>query len=145
MTCGLQAAASAGSDDSHLYEKIPAALREGLMEFQRFGVAFALAHGGRALIADEMGLVRAVPFSVRVSHGNALLVLRTGTHCDDVAATMCMGPKNEMQHLMCCFLATGQDAAGNSGDVCLPFRVALPHRDPQLPARCAVATAPCEP
>ncbi len=126
MTCGLQAAASAGSDDSRLNEKIPAALREGLMEFQRFGVAFALAHGGRALIADEMGLVRAVPFSARVSQGNALPVPRTGTylsadgmlhyghatfvdqggrwvvHCDDVACDHLHATKHATKHATRC-------------------------------------------
>lgn len=52
----LQAAAGA-PDDSHLYAGLPAAVRKEMMPFQRTGVAFALRHGGRALLADEMGLV----------------------------------------------------------------------------------------
>ncbi len=46
------------ADDSGLYASLPERIREALMPFQRTGVAFALRHGGRALIADEMGLVR---------------------------------------------------------------------------------------
>jgi hypothetical protein len=41
-----------------MFGRLPPPLREALMPFQRAGVAFVLQQGGRALIADEMGLVR---------------------------------------------------------------------------------------
>jgi len=47
--------ASKAADESELYERIPASLRHKMMAFQREGVRFALAHGGRVLIGDEMG------------------------------------------------------------------------------------------
>ena len=47
--------ASKAQDDSGRYERIPASLRQKMMAFQREGVRFALAHGGRVLIGDEMG------------------------------------------------------------------------------------------
>lgn len=43
-------------DDSSRYCHIPSNLEQQLMPFQREGVQFALRHGGRALIGDEMGL-----------------------------------------------------------------------------------------
>ena len=50
--------ATAGhQDDSDRYCTLPASLEGQLMPFQREGVKFALRHGGRALIGDEMGLV----------------------------------------------------------------------------------------
>jgi hypothetical protein len=54
-----QAACSA-PDDGGLVARLPPALRSALMPFQRAGVEFALRRGGRALIADEMGLVRCI-------------------------------------------------------------------------------------
>jgi SWI/SNF-related matrix-associated actin-dependent regulator 1 of chromatin subfamily A len=53
-------AAGALPDVSGRYERIPAKLEARLMEFQRAGVRFALARGGRALIGDEMGLGKTV-------------------------------------------------------------------------------------
>lgn len=47
--------ASKAADDSDRYERIPEGLRVKMMAFQREGVRFALAHGGRVLIGDEMG------------------------------------------------------------------------------------------
>lgn len=47
-------AAAACSDDSERYCHIPAVLEEQLMPFQREGVKFALRHGGRCLIGDEV-------------------------------------------------------------------------------------------
>ena len=47
--------AAKAEDDSDLYMDIPLPLRLKMMPFQREGVRFALAHGGRALIGDEMG------------------------------------------------------------------------------------------
>lgn len=54
----LLQASAASSDDSDRYAVIPSALEVQLMPFQREGVKFALRHSGRALIGDEMGLVR---------------------------------------------------------------------------------------
>ena len=42
-------------DDSGRYASLPAFLETRLMSFQRLGVKFALSHGGRVLIGDEMG------------------------------------------------------------------------------------------
>ena len=50
----MQIAAKA-PDDSALYERLPQVLRTKLMPFQRLGVQFALANGGRVLVGDEMG------------------------------------------------------------------------------------------
>lgn len=47
-------AAGINPDDSDRYACIPRSLEEQLMPFQRAGVKFALQHGGRALIGDEM-------------------------------------------------------------------------------------------
>ena len=47
--------ASKADDDSERYKRIPESLRLKMMAFQREGVRFALAHGGRVLIGDEMG------------------------------------------------------------------------------------------
>jgi SWI/SNF-related matrix-associated actin-dependent regulator 1 of chromatin subfamily A len=47
--------AGKAEDDSDRYMDIPLPLRLKMMAFQREGVRFALAHGGRALIGDEMG------------------------------------------------------------------------------------------
>lgn len=47
-------AATACPDDSERYCHIPAALEQQLMPFQREGIKFALKHGGRALIGDEV-------------------------------------------------------------------------------------------
>ena len=41
-------------------QRIPRPLREALMPFQREGVLFGVRHGGRALIADEMGVGKTV-------------------------------------------------------------------------------------
>lgn len=38
------------------FESVPLPMREALVPFQAEGVKFALAHNGRALIADEMGV-----------------------------------------------------------------------------------------
>jgi SWI/SNF-related matrix-associated actin-dependent regulator 1 of chromatin subfamily A len=38
------------------WARVPAKLRDTMFEFQRTGVRYALARGGRALIGDEMGL-----------------------------------------------------------------------------------------
>lgn len=40
-----------------LYALMPAFLERALLPFQREGVRFGLARGGRCLIADEMGVV----------------------------------------------------------------------------------------
>ena len=63
--------ASKAEDESARYERIPASLRQKMMPFQREGVQFALAHGGRVLIGDEMG---AAPWrsSIRVGFGTVL-------------------------------------------------------------------------
>eukprot|EP00873_Tetraselmis_striata_P038625 jgi/Tetstr1/458889/TSEL_004396.t1 len=53
-------ASSSLPDDSELYAKIPAGMEAQMMEFQREGVRFALAHGGRVLLGDEMGLGKTV-------------------------------------------------------------------------------------
>ena len=53
-------AAGALPDVGERYARIPAKLEARLMEFQRGGVRFALARGGRALIGDEMGLGKTV-------------------------------------------------------------------------------------
>ena len=45
-----------------MFGRLPPALQDALMPFQRAGVQFALRRGGRALIADEMGLVRFLYF-----------------------------------------------------------------------------------
>lgn len=50
-------------DDSCRYCHIPATLEAQLMDFQREGVKFTLARGGRALIGDEMGLGKTVQAS----------------------------------------------------------------------------------
>ncbi|KAK9136539.1 hypothetical protein Sjap_007133 [Stephania japonica] len=50
------AAASAVSDLTDLYDRMPIALESKLLPFQRDGIRFVLQHGGRALLADEMGL-----------------------------------------------------------------------------------------
>ena len=55
----LQAACGA-PDDGGLIGRLPPALLRALMPFQRVGVEFALRRGGRALIADEMGLVHCI-------------------------------------------------------------------------------------
>jgi hypothetical protein len=55
----LQAACGA-PDDGSLVARLPPALLKALMPFQHIGVEFALRRGGRALIADEMGLVRCI-------------------------------------------------------------------------------------
>lgn len=47
-------------DDSKLYRNIPEAMEHKMMEFQREGVRYALAHGGRVLLGDEMGLGKTV-------------------------------------------------------------------------------------
>ena len=59
-------------DDSARYCHIPASLEQQLMPFQREGVQFALRHGGRALIGDEMGLVRRLPGRLRLDAGRLL-------------------------------------------------------------------------
>lgn len=41
-------------------EAIPQAMRDTLLPFQREGVAFGLGHGGRLLLADEMGVGKTV-------------------------------------------------------------------------------------
>ncbi|KFM27269.1 SWI/SNF-related matrix-associated actin-dependent regulator of chromatin subfamily A-like protein 1 [Auxenochlorella protothecoides] len=51
---------SGWADDSPRYASIPSNLEAQLMPFQREGVRFALARGGRALIGDEMGLGKTV-------------------------------------------------------------------------------------
>ena len=48
------AAAARAPDDSERYAHVPSALETQLMPFQREGVKFALRHGGRVLIGDEM-------------------------------------------------------------------------------------------
>ena len=52
--CAAPCAAAAAADDSDRYCHIPRNLEEQLMPFQREGVRFALRHGGRVLIGDEM-------------------------------------------------------------------------------------------
>jgi len=52
--------AAGAPDDSERYATIPPRLEAALMPFQREGVRFALAKGGRALIGDEMGLGKTV-------------------------------------------------------------------------------------
>ena len=47
-------ACAAHPDDSARYCHIPTSLEGQLMPFQREGVQFALRHGGRALVGDEM-------------------------------------------------------------------------------------------
>ena len=42
------------------FEAMPAALAAALLPFQREGVRYALRRGGRALIADEMGVGKTV-------------------------------------------------------------------------------------
>ena len=41
-------------------QRIPQPLREALMPFQKEGVLFGVRQGGRALIADEMGVGKTV-------------------------------------------------------------------------------------
>ncbi len=53
-SCPPMQAAAACPDDSERYCHIPAALEQQLMPFQREGIKFALKHGGRALIGDEV-------------------------------------------------------------------------------------------
>lgn len=52
--------AAGAPDDSDRYASIPPRLEAALMPFQRDGVRFVLAKGGRALIGDEMGLGKTV-------------------------------------------------------------------------------------
>ena len=54
-------ARAAAPNDIGLYESLPLTLRQALMPFQRSSVAFVLRAGGRALLGDEMGLVRKPP------------------------------------------------------------------------------------
>ena len=46
------------------WARVPAKLRDTMFEFQRTGVRFALARGGRALIGDEMGLGKVRPLEL---------------------------------------------------------------------------------
>eukprot|EP00960_Hanusia_phi_P077758 768738-Hanusia_phi.AAC.5 len=43
-----------------IWQALPPDLLAGLLPFQREGIAFAIRHGGRALIGDEMGLGKTV-------------------------------------------------------------------------------------
>lgn len=70
----MQAAAGA-PDDSALFANLPPRLQASLMTFQREGVAFALRHGGRALIADEMGLVRQTASNISHADHNCFSLL----------------------------------------------------------------------
>ncbi|GFR52842.1 hypothetical protein Agub_g15469, partial [Astrephomene gubernaculifera] len=47
-------------DISARLQRMPPSLRTALMPFQRQGVEFGLARGGRCLIADEMGVGKTV-------------------------------------------------------------------------------------
>ena len=42
------------------YERIPETLRDAMFPFQREGVKFGLARGGRVLIGDQMGLGKTI-------------------------------------------------------------------------------------
>ena len=53
--CGVLQLAGKAEDDSERYARLPQRLRTKMMAFQRQGVQFALAHGGRVLVGDEMG------------------------------------------------------------------------------------------
>lgn len=39
-----------------ILRSVPTKIIENLYEYQKEGVAFAIAHGGRAMLADEMGV-----------------------------------------------------------------------------------------
>lgn len=49
-----------GSSTDFLFSRIPLSLRSSLLPFQAAGVRYALDRGGRALIADEMGVGKTV-------------------------------------------------------------------------------------
>jgi len=53
MSAGLLPSLCCSMD---ILSALPEALKATLLPFQRDGVAFAVRHGGRCLIADEMGL-----------------------------------------------------------------------------------------
>ena len=59
MTVAEQAANVSGTSERDVAEalkKLPTGLMGALMPFQREGVSFAVAHGGRALIGDEVSI-----------------------------------------------------------------------------------------
>lgn len=76
-------ASGRNQDDSSRYCHIPSSLEQQLMPFQREGVKFALRHGGRALIGDEMGLGKVLcstvgsTAAVQQQYGGTDVVART--------------------------------------------------------------------
>ncbi|KAK9139040.1 hypothetical protein Scep_008721 [Stephania cephalantha] len=78
------AAASAVSDLTDLYDRMPISLESKLLPFQRDGVRFVLQHGGRALLADEMGLgktLQAIAVTACIRESWPVLVLTPSSLC----------------------------------------------------------------
>lgn len=107
-------AAAACPDDSERYCHIPAALEQQLMPFQREGIRFALRHGGRALIGDEVRR-RRVQGDVCVS---GVELKASWEAAGAGGAVPCGNPVlHQFLHVAD---GPGQDGAGHSAGLCIP-------------------------